>query len=67
MNPTFTVRRGGWKIYKKADDVIFIINTQIGKNKSLVQWEFLQGKNRPYMTYFNSESFRAAGVDIAPT
>ena len=51
----------------EANDMIFIINTQIGeeeKNKSMVQREFLQCKNHPYMTYFNFESSRAAGVGI---
>ena len=52
-------------IRHEADDIIFIINTQIGNNKSLVQREFLQCKNGPYITYFNSESSRAAGVGIA--
>ena len=49
----------------ESDDVIFIINCQIGKNKATVQREFLNCKNGPYTTYFNSESSRAAGVGIA--
>ena len=49
----------------ESDDIIFIINTQIGKNKSTVQREFLTCRNGPYMTYFNSDSSRAAGVGIA--
>jgi hypothetical protein len=49
----------------KSDDIIFIINTQVGKHKSTVEREFLTCKNRPYMTYFNSNSSRAAGVGIA--
>ena len=49
----------------ESDDIIFIINTQIGKNKSSVQREFLTCRNGPYMTYFNSDSSRAAGVGIA--
>ena len=48
----------------ESDDVIFIINSQIGKNKSLVQREFMNCKNGPYITYFYSESSRAAGVGI---
>ena len=49
----------------EGDDIIFIINCQIGKNKATVQREFLTCKNGPYMTYFNSDSPRAAGVGIA--
>ena len=49
----------------ESDDIIFIINCQIGKNKATVQREFLTCKNGPYMTYFNSDSPRAAGVGIA--
>ena len=49
----------------EGEDIIFIINCQIGKNKATVQREFLTCKNGPYMTYFNSESPRAAGVGIA--
>ena len=52
-------------ITHESDDVIFIINTQIGKNKAIVQREFLTCRNGPYMTYFNSDSSRAAGVGIA--
>ena len=51
-------------ITHEADDVIFIINSQIGNNKYVVQREFLQCKNGPYLTYFNAESSRAAGVGI---
>ena len=50
---------------REGDNIIFIINCQIGKNKSIVQHEFLTCKSGPYMTYFNSESPRAAGVRIA--
>ena len=49
----------------EGDDIIFIINCQIGKNKAMVQREFLTCKNGPYMTYFKSDSPRAAGVGIA--
>ena len=49
----------------ESDDVIFIINAQIGNNKNTVQREFLTCKNGPYMTYFNSDSSRSAGVGIA--
>ena len=49
----------------ELDDIIFIINTQIGKNKATVQIEFLTCRNGPYMTYFNSDSSWAAGVGIA--
>ena len=52
-------------ITHESNDIIFIINTQIGKNKAIVQREFLTCKNGPYMTYFNSNSSRAAGVGIA--
>jgi hypothetical protein len=52
-------------ITHESDDVIFIINTQIGKHKKVVEKEFLTCKNGPYMTYFNSNSSRAAGVGIA--
>ena len=47
----------------ESEDIIFIINSQIGNNKSLR--EFMQCKNGPYITYFNSESSRAAGAGIA--
>ena len=49
----------------ESDDVIFIINAQIGNNKNIVQPEFLTCKKGPYMTYFNSDSPRSAGVGIA--
>ena len=49
----------------ESDDIIFIINTQVGKQKKVVEKEFLTCKNGPYMTYFNSNSSRAAGVGIA--
>ena len=46
----------------ESDDIIFIIKTQIGNNNKIVQREFLTCKNGPYITYFNSESPRSAGV-----
>ena len=49
----------------ESDDIIFIINTQIGNKQKIVQREFLTCKNGPYMTYFNSDSPRSAGVGIA--
>jgi hypothetical protein len=52
-------------ITHESDDVIFIVNTQIGKNKATVQRGFLTCRNGPYMTYFNSDSSRVAEVGIA--
>ena len=49
----------------ESDNIIFIINAQVGKHKQIVEKEFLTCKNGPYMTYFNSSSSRAAGVGIA--
>ena len=49
----------------ESDDVIFIINSQVGQHKARIQREFLTCKNGPYITYFNSNSSRAAGVGIA--
>ena len=48
----------------ESNDIIFIINTQIGKNKAIFQREFLTFRNGPYMTYFNSDTSRAAGVGM---
>ena len=47
----------------ESDDVLFIINAQIGNNNKIVQREFLTCKNGPYMTYFNSESSRRQRPD----
>ena len=49
----------------ESNDVIFIINAQVGPHKKTVQREFMTCKNGPYITYFNSTSSRAAGVGIA--
>ena len=49
----------------ESNDVIFIINAQVGQHKKTVQREFMTCKNGPYLTYFNSKSSRAAGVGIA--
>ena len=49
----------------ESSDVIFIINAQVGQHKKTVQREFMTCKNGPYITYFNSNSSRAAGVGIA--
>ena len=49
----------------ESNDVIFIINAQVGQHKKTVQREFMTCKNGPYLTYFNSNSSRAAGVGIA--
>ena len=49
----------------ESSDVIFIINAQVGPHKKTVQREFMTCKNGPYITYFNSNSSRAAGVGIA--
>ena len=49
----------------ESSDIIFIINSQVGQHKARVQKEFLTCKNGPYLTYFNSNSSRAAGVGIA--
>ena len=40
----------------ESDDIIFIINAQVGKQKKNVEKELLTCKNGPYMTYFNSNS-----------
>ena len=49
----------------ESNDVIFIINAQVGQHKKTVQREFLTCKNGQYITFFNSNSSRAAVVGIA--
>jgi hypothetical protein len=38
------------------DDIIFLTNTQVGTKKSIIEKEFLNCKNGPYLTFLNSES-----------
>jgi hypothetical protein len=47
------------------DDIIFLTNTQVGTKRNIVEKEFLNCKNGPYLTYFNSDSASSAGVMIA--
>ena len=49
----------------KKSDIIVMINAHVGKQRRKLEGEFLTCKNGPYVTYFNSNSSRAAGIGIA--
>ena len=66
LSSNIEIRRGkNNALTHETDDVIFIINAQVGQHKQIVEKEFITCKNGPYMTYFNSNSSRAVGVGIA--
>jgi exonuclease III len=49
----------------EGDDILLLTNTQIGRNRRLIEKEFLIGGENPYVIYTNSSASDARGVLIA--
>ena len=49
----------------EGDDILLLTNTQIGRNRRIIEKEFLIGGENPYVIYTNSSASDARGVLIA--
>ena len=49
----------------EGDDILLLTNTQIGRNRRIIEKEFLIGGENPYEIYTNSSASDARGVLIA--
>ena len=52
------------KTILQGDDILLLTNTQIGRNRRLIEKEFLIGAENPYVIYTNSSASDARGVLI---
>ena len=49
----------------EGDDILLLTNTQIGRNRRIIEKEFLIGGENPYVIYTNSSASDARSVLIA--
>ena len=49
----------------EGDDILLLTNTQIGRNRRVIEKEFLIGGDNPYEIFTNSSTIDARGVLIA--